>query len=490
MRAADFRTLNARLEREGQPAFANARNAAAGSLRQLDPGITGSRPVHVIFYDILRLEGAPGPATAHEALRVLTQWGLRTSPHARVVSGVPAIVRYHRDMARRRETLEYEIDGVVIKVDDLAARRQLLSTARHPRWALAWKFAPRAQETVIQRIDVQVGRTGVLTPVAVLRPVSLGGVTVSRATLHNREEIARKDLRAGDAVRVVRAGDVIPEIVERVPRGRARRGRPFAMPRRCPRCRTHVVRDGAIDRCPNGLSCPAQLERAIQHFASRHAMDIRGLGPATVRALVAAGLVRSVADLFGLTACDLLALERFADQSASSLLQGIARARRVSLWRFLHALGIPGVGAQTARDLSAHVGRLDALLAADEARLMEVPGVGASLAHDIAAFFRRPVNRRIVARCRRHGVQPASSSAMRRGPLAGKTVVFTGGLETMTREEAEERARALGARTAGSVTARTDIVVAGHAPGAKRDRARALGIRIFDEARFRRLLGA
>ncbi len=490
MRLDDFRALNERLERDGQPPFANPRNAAAGSIRQLDPRITAQRRLDVFFYDILHMERGPRLADDMRLLQALPAWGLHASPNTRVCSSVDKVVQYHREMERRRDSLEYEIDGIVLKVNDLDLRARLQMTARHPRWALAFKFAPREQETTIEDIVVQVGRSGVLTPVAVLRPVQIGGVTVTRATLHNRDEIARKDLRVGDVVRVIRAGDVIPEIVEHVPARRAHRHRPYIMPARCPECHTSIVQERPFDHCPNGLACPAQLKRTIHHFGSRDALDIRGLGPETVDALVSEGLVRSVADLFTLTHDDLMQVERFADVSATNLLKAIDRARQTPLWRFLHALGIPSVGTRTARDLAEHFGTLDRIQSADEAELMAVPGIGPTVARDVAAFFRRAVNRRVIESCRRRGVRMSRTSVTRRGPLAGKTVVFTGGLESMTREDAEERARARGALTARSVSAETDLVVAGTDPGSKYAKACALGVRVIDEGQFQRLIGA
>ncbi|MBI2833315.1 MAG: NAD-dependent DNA ligase LigA [Acidobacteria bacterium] len=489
MRLDDFRALNARLERQGQPLFANPRNAAAGSIRQLDPRITAERRLDVSFYDILHMEGGRRLADDMSLLQRLSAWGLHVSPCARICSSVDEILRYHLEMERRRESLAYEIDGIVLKVDDLALRTRLQATARHPRWALAFKFAAREEETTIEGIRVQVGRTGVLTPVAVLRPAQIGGVTVTRATLHNRDEIARKDLRIGDVVRVIRAGDVIPDIVERTAVSGKRRHRPFVMPAQCPVCHTPVVHEGPFDRCPNGLACPAQLKRTIQHFGSRDALDIRGLGPETVDALVSGRLVRSVADLFTLTQRDLVKVDRFADVSATNLLKEIDKAKHPPLWRFLNALGIPNAGAQTARDLAEHFGTLGRLESADEAALRKVPGIGPAVARDVAAFFRRPVNCRVIELCRRRGVQVMGSTITPRGPLAGKTIVFTGGLESMTREEAEERARARGARTARSVSPETDLVVAGADPGSKYVKARALGIRIVDEGEFRKWVG-
>ena len=486
LHARDFARLNARLTREGRPLFANPRNAAAGSIRQLDSRVTASRPLRVVCYDILAMTGGPRLRTGGDALAALADWGVPVAAEAAHAASVDEILAYHRDMDARRARLGYEIDGVVIKLDDLATRRRLGVTARHPRWALAFKFAPRAEETVIERIVVQVGRTGALTPVADLRPVSIGGVTVSRATLHNREEIARKDVRAGDTVRVVRAGDVIPDVVARVPT-RGRRGKPFRMPSRCPECGTPVVREGPLDRCPNGLACPAQLKGAIAHFGSRAALDIRGLGQETVEALVASRLVRSVADLFTLSEADLVQLDRFADASARNLVAAIDRARRPELWRFVYALGVPQVGPQTARDLAARFGSLDALMAAREDDLREVVGIGPAVASAVAGFFRRKAVRRIIDWCLCRGVEPRQAAAPGRGPFAGKTVVFTGGLESMTRAEAEARVRAGGGRTGGSVSSKTDLVVAGSDAGSKLDKARTLGVKIVDEKAFRRM---
>lgn len=487
IRTADFRRLNASLARQGQALFANPRNAAAGSIRQLNPRITAGRRLLVVFYDVLHVEGGRPVADGLDLLRRLASWGLPISPHARAGSRIDDALRYHRELARRRDTLPFEIDGTVVKAGNLQVRRRLGATGRHPRWAMALKFAPREEQTTIEDIVVQVGRTGVLTPVAVLRQVSIGGVTVGRATLHNREEIARKDLRVGDTIRVVRAGDVIPDVVGRVRSGR-RRGPKFRMPSRCPACRTALVRDGPFDRCPNGLACPAQLKRAIHHAAARAGLDIRGLGPETVDALVSLGLVRSVADLFALTKRDLQRVARFADRSATNLLAAIDRARRPPLWRFVNALGIPGVGAETARDLADRLGTLAKIQAASQAVLVREARVGPATAREIRAFFDRAANRQVIDLCRRRGVRIAPA-ARRRGPLTGKTIVFTGGLASMTREEAEERARSAGARTARSVGAGTDIVVAGVDPGTKHEQARTRGIPIIDERRFLALVG-
>lgn len=488
MRLTDFQALNVALEAEGKPPFANPRNAAAGSVRQLDSRVTASRRLTVVCYDILAIEGGPKLRSGREALTALRDWGLQVADSPGRASTADEILAYHRDLESRRDTLGYEIDGIVAKLDDLAARDRLGVTARHPRWAIAFKFAPREQETVLEDIVVQVGRTGVLTPVAVLRPVNIGGVTVTRATLHNREELARKDVRVRDTIRVIRAGDVIPDVVARVEKPGARRGRRFTMPRTCPACGTPVVQEGPFDRCPNGLGCPAQLKGAIQHFGSRDALDVRGLGRETVDALVGSGLVKSVADLFTLTERDLMTLEGFAEISARNLVRAIDRAKKTELWRFVYGLGAPNVGAQTARDLAAHFETLERLMDAGEPDLTAVAGIGPAVAPAIAAFFRRPDTRRVIERLVERGVTMAGPSKTKGGPLAGKTVVFTGGLDTLSRPAAEELVRRHGGRTSGSVSQATDLVVAGSEPGSKLARAQTLGVRILSEQEFLELV--
>ena len=474
--------------RPGEPAFANPRNAAAGSLRQLDPRITASRRLDVLFYDVLSCEGAAF-ATHAEELDALLAWGLPVSDAVRVVEMLDDALEYHDAMERRRDELPFEIDGVVIKLDDTAAREKLGTTARHPRAAIAYKFAPREATTTIRDIVVQVGRTGTLTPVALFDPVSIGGVTVGRATLHNASEIARKDVRVGDTVRVLRAGDVIPEIVARVPRRSEHRRPPFEMPDRCPSCGARVRREGAFDRCPAGLACPAQLASAIKHFGARDALDVEGLGQETAELLVESGLVRDVADILGLRESDLLRLERFAALSARNLVTAIERAKHTELSRFLYALGIPGVGKTLARDLAETFGDLDAIMRAKEQDLVGA-GIGPVASGAIAAFFREPKNRAVVRECLAHGLTlRGPSERAQHGPFAGKTVVFTGALASMSRAEAEERVRALGARTSSSVGPSVDLVVVGEDAGTKLERARQLGIATIDEERFTALLG-
>ncbi len=474
--------------RPGEPAFANPRNAAAGSLRQLDPRITASRRLDVLFYDVLACEGAAF-ATHAEELDALRGWGLPVSDAVRVVQLLDDALEYHDAMERRRDELPFEIDGVVLKLDDTAAREKLGATARHPRAAIAYKFAPREATTTIRDIVVQVGRTGTLTPVAVFDPVSIGGVTVGRATLHNASEIARKDVRVGDTVRVLRAGDVIPEIVARVPSSGEQRRRPFEMPDRCPSCGARVRREGAFERCPAGLACRAQLASAIKHFGARDALDIEGLGQETAELLVESGLVGDVADVLGLREDELVRLDRFAALSARNLVTAIERAKHTELSRFLYALGIPGVGKTLARDVAESFGDLDAIMRANEQDLVGA-GVGPVASGAIAGFFREPKNRAVVRECLARGLTlRGPSERAQHGPFAGKTVVFTGALASMPRAEAEERVRALGARTSSSVGPSVDLVVVGEDAGTKLERAHQLGIATIDEEGFTGLLG-
>ena len=408
MRRGDFAALNRRLARQGEPLFANPRNAAAGSLRQLDPSITAERSLDICFYDVLDIAGAPPAATASDYDAWMGAWGLRTSPHRRLGASAADVLGYRERMATLRATLDIDIDGIVAKVDSLRLRTRLGSTARHPRWAMAAKFAPRSASSRIERIEVQVGRTGALTPVAILHPVEIGGVTVSRATLHNWNELTRRDLRVGDAVDVARAGDVIPEIVHR----RSRRHTHAPVPRppsTCPACGARVERRGAQYVCPNGFACPAQRVRAICHFAGRGAFDIGGLGPSTAGALVGAGLIRSAADLFTLTDEDLRGLPRFGPVAATRLSGSIQKAKRVTLDRFLLSLSIPSVGAAAAAQLARRLHTLGAVRKAPAAQLGAIPGIGAAAGREIARFFRRPANQQVIDGLLRHGVTIAGS---------------------------------------------------------------------------------
>jgi len=388
LRPSAFRELNASLARAAQPPFANPRNAAAGSLRQLDPAITAARPLEIVIYDVLAAEGASW-TRASEAIAALHALGLPTSPLHRRAGALDAVRAYHADLAARRDALDLEIDGIVIKLDDLAGRARLGATARHPRWACAWKFAPRGAETVIEEIRLQVGRSGVLTPVAIVQPVAIGGATIGRVTLHNLAELERRDLRVGDRVRLVRAGDVIPEIVERIARAGERRGPKLRAPRHCPACKTAL--DG--DRCPNRTGCPAQLVAALRHLGSRTALDIRGLGEAAAQRLVASGAVRELADLFRLRAGDLVRAG-LGDAAARQLAAGIARARAADLHRWLIALGIPGLGGRAARALADAFPTLDRLVAARAPELAAT--VGPAVAGQLAGFLRDRANRRVL----------------------------------------------------------------------------------------------
>ena len=488
MHLDDFAALNARLVQEGKQTFANPRNAAAGAIRQLDPRATAQRALAIYFYDILAMEGGPALTRGTELREALQAWGLRVSPQARRCLAAQEILDFHRTLETERGALGYEIDGIVVKVDDLLARDRLGETGRHPRWAIAIKFRPCEERTTIEDIIVQVGRTGVLTPVAILAPVRIGGVTISRATLHNREEVVRKDLRVGDTVQVIRAGDVIPGVVGLVDDTRIPRHAKFEMPAHCPECRTPVVREGSFDRCPNGLACPPQLRGAVEYFGSRNALNIDGLGKETVDQLIGAGLVANVADLFSLSEADLVVLDRFAEVSARNLVRAIKRSKKVEFPRFLYALGIPGVGVQTARDLAQHFGKLSDVRAADETVLQTVNGVGPAMAHAVAEFFRQKAVRRVIDLCLKRGVRIVAPRLVKRGALAGKTVVFTGSLSEFSRRDASELVTDLGGHVANSVSRQTDYVIVGEDAGSKLDAARRLGIRTLSEEKFLELV--
>jgi DNA ligase (NAD+) len=480
-----FAALNRRLAARGEKTFANPRNAAAGSVRQLDPRVTAGRPLAMAAYDVGALEGVPRPSRQAEVLAQLRRWGLPVTPGAAVVRGLAGCVRYYRRMAARRARLPQAIDGVVFKVDRLDHQAALGYVARAPRWAIARKFPAEEALTRVEAIVVQVGRTGVLTPVARLHPVAIGGVTVSSATLHNADEVRRKDVRVGDTVAVRRAGDVIPEVVAVVRARRPGGTRPFRMPRRCPACGAPALRvSGEVaTRCSAPLSCPAQRMEAIRHFASRRAMNIRGLGDRLVEQLVERGLVRDVADLYTLRPDQLAALERHGERSARNVLAAIDASRTTTLARFLYALGIREVGEATARALAARFHDVDALARADRTAVQGVRDVGPVVAEHVVAFFREPRNRAVIARLRRAGVR-WPRVAPTRGPLSGRSFVLTGALAAMTREAATARLLELGAEVSDTVSRRTTDVVVGRDPGSKLDRARRLGVRLLDEGAF------
>ncbi|MFP4132449.1 MAG: NAD-dependent DNA ligase LigA, partial [Thiohalospira sp.] len=492
IRRRDFERLNEqRLSRDERP-FANPRNAAAGSLRQLDPRVTAHRPLTLFTFGT-GAASEPLGARHSEVLARLRDWGFRVNERVEQVQGLEGCLDYHRRLLEDRDRLDYEVDGAVYKVDDLAAREELGFTARAPRWAIAHKLPAREASTRVEEILASVGRTGVITPVAALEPVTVGGVTVSRATLHNLDEVRRKDVRVGDTVLVRRAGDVIPEVVGVLTERRPADAAPWQMPERCPACGSEVVRldDEAAHRCMGGLYCPAQRMGAILHFVSRRAMDIDGLGEKLVAQLVETERVRTVVDLYRLTASDLLGLERMGEKSTANLLAAIDRSRRTTLPRFLYALGISQVGEVTARALAEHFGDLDALMQADEEALTQVPDVGPVVAQSVARFFAQPHNREVIDGLREAGItwERPGGAAASRGPLAGRTFVLTGALEGYTRDEARGRIEALGGRVTSSVSKKTDYVVAGADPGSKRDKAERLGVTLLDEAAFRELIG-
>lgn len=488
-----FRRLNESQASREMKAYANPRNAAAGGLRQLDPRITAERPLTMVCYGVGDVREGWLPGTQAGILARLKHWGLRISPELAVVEGVDGCRRYYADLLARRESLGYAIDGVVFKVNDIADQQRLGAVSRAPRWAIACKFPAQEELTRVRAIDVQVGRTGTLTPVARLEPVQVGGVTVTNATLHNQDEVDRKDVRVGDMVVVRRAGDVIPEVARVVKDRRPRRTRRFYLPDRCPVCGSEVIRiEGeAAARCSGGLYCAAQRKQAVWHFASRRAMDIEGLGEKLVDQLVDAGLVHSILDIYALTEEQVAGLERMGKKSAAKLVAAIARSRDTTLPRFLYALGIRDVGEATALSLAAHFGDLAPLRDADEERLQQVPDVGPIVARQITAFFAEPHNREVLeglVKLLRWPVQAPLDPGDT--PLADKRFVITGTLESMPRNEAKARLQALGAKVSGSVSGKTDYLVAGANPGSKQSKAEALGVTVLDEGEFLKLIGS
>lgn len=484
----DFEALNREREKNGEPAFANPRNAAAGSLRQLDPSVTAGRPLKVFLYAPGRVEGWRC-GSQREFLRRLPEWGLRVDRHVRTCAGIDEAIAFHREMQAVRDTLPYEIDGVVIKVDEYALQRELGEVSRSPRWALAYKFPPRQETTRVVDIVAQVGRTGVLTPVAVMEPVRLGGVEVRRATLHNQGEVERKDVRVGDTVVVQRAGDVIPEVVKVVPGRRPAGAKPYRLPAKCPVCGAVVERlEGeAAARC-TGISCPAQLEEKVWHFASRKAMDIDGLGVKLVHQLVSTGGVKSVADLYFLSANELLSLERMADKSAANLAAAIEKSRRTTLDRVIYALGIRHVGEHVARVLARAFGTMERIGQATAEELQSTKEIGPQIAASITTFFSQRANTQVIDRLRKGGVTWGEAAPAGRGRFTGMTFVFTGALEKFTRGEAQRLVEEQGGRASGSVSGKTTYVVAGADAGSKLEKARALGVEVLTEDEFSALL--
>jgi DNA ligase (NAD+) len=482
-----FQKLNKERVEAGEDPFANPRNAAAGIVRQLDPGKVAGKPLDVFFYDILKMDN--GEVESHwKGLTKLEKWGLKSSPLNGRGDTIKDIEKYHEKLAGKRDDLDFEIDGIVVKVDNLTLRDELGVRHRNPRWAMAWKFEPKREVTTLTDIAVQVGRTGKLTPVALLDPVNVGGVTVSRASLHNEEEVHRKDVRPGDKVKVLRAGDVIPEIEKRIKQSGRKRGKEFHMPRKCPSCGTKIVKEGAYHLCPNGLSCPAQLTGSVSHWASREALDIETLGEEIAGDLVAKGMVKDIADLYRLEPEDFKELDGFAEKSANKLYKAIQDSRHPRLDRFLYALGIHHVGRHMARLLAFEYRNLDKLMDADKKELQKHDEIGSETAGAIAAFFKDERSRKTLSRLKRAGVKPKSMPRRSKQPLKGKTIVFTGELENYSRDEAKDLAESLGARATSSVSSNTDYVVAGEDPGSKLDEAKKQkGVKIIDEDEFEKL---
>lgn len=487
-----FDDFNRRAAERGEKTYVNPRNAAAGSLRQLDPRMTAARPLEVCFYGVGYLEGAGLPERHSAILAQLREWGLRTSPEARVAEGAAGLLAYYEDVGRRRTSLPYQIDGVVYKVDSLVQQRDLGFVARAPRWAIAHKFPAQEEMTSVKGIEWQVGRTGALTPVARLDPVFVGGVTVSNATLHNIDELHRKDVRAGDTVIIRRAGDVIPEVVrvilERRPDGTERP----ALPAKCPVCGSDVERpDGqAVARCTGGLYCAAQRKESLKHFASRRAMDVSGLGDRLLEQLVDAGMVRNAADLYSLTAEQLQGMERMGEKSAQKLVAAIEKSKETTLARFLFALGIRDVGEATAIALASHFGDVDRLTRASLEEIMEVPDVGPVVAESVQRFFQQEHNVEVVQALRAAGVRwPAVVRPEPGGPLAGKRIVVTGTFTRFSRSELEALIRRLGGTVSSSVSKQTSFVLVGSAPGSKAAKAAELGVATMGEEEFEAAAG-
>ncbi len=492
MPVAGFKEMNRQALEKGEKTYVNPRNAAAGIVRQHDPRLTRGRPLDVYFYGVGEVQGWTLPATHSESLEQLRRWGLKISPLLRVVRGVEGVLDYFRDVGAQRTSLAYEIDGVVYKVNRYAQQRELGFVARAPRWAIAHKFPAHEENTIVRDVEFQVGRTGALTPVARLEPVFVGGVTVSNATLHNMDEVERKDVRIGDTVVIRRAGDVIPEVVKVILEKRPRNARAVQLPKQCPICAADVERaeGDAIARCTGGLYCPAQRKEALRHFASRRALDIEGLGTKIIDQLVDDGLVHTPADLYTLSVESLTGLERMGEKSAAKLVAALERSKQTTLGRFLYALGIRDVGEATAAALAAHFGKLEQLLAADAAAIQEVPDVGPVVAAHVHHFFQQPHNREVIEALRNHGVTWREHAPRMRpeGHLTGKTFVITGTLDSMSRDQAGDRIAALGGKVTGSVSKKTSYVVVGAEPGSKFNKAQELGVEILDEAALLRLL--
>ena len=489
MKKKAFQELNRRKEEEGDKRFANPRNAAAGSLRQLDSSITAQRPLDIFCYGIGLVEGYSF-SSQYGFLETLPQWGIKVNPEIKLCRNIGEVVEHYHEIEKIREDLEYEIDGVVIKVNEFVLQERLGTVSRSPRWALAYKFPARQATTKIIDIISQVGRTGAITPVAVMDPVEISGVTVSRATLHNQDELDKKDIRINDTVVVQRAGDVIPEVVSVVKEKRIGKEPPFKIPDQCPVCGAKVVRlEGeAVHRCLN-LSCPAQLKKTIKHFASKRAMDIDGLGDKLVDKFVEEGLIRDVADLYQLKADDLSSLERMADKSAQNIINAIAGSKERELTRLLYALGIRHVGEHLAVVLTEQYPNLDELMKAGEEELIQINEIGPEVARSIVSFFSQGTNQELIQRLKDSGVKFSAQKKNKEGRLLNKTFVFTGALSQFTRDEAAKLVESLGGKKSSTVSKKTDYVVAGTEAGSKLEKAKALDVTILSEDEFKEMVG-
>ena len=485
MKISDFNNLNKKREADGEPPFANPRNASAGSVRQLDSKITAHRPLDIFCYGVGITEGIK--VSSHwEILETLKSLGFKVNPLIRRCKNIHEALEFHKEIEEKREKLDYEIDGVVLKVNSLRLQEELGEISRSPRWAMAYKFPPRQETTKVMNIEVGVGRTGALTPVAIMEPVEVGGVTVSRATLHNQNEIDRKDVRIGDAVVIQRAGDVIPEVVMVVKSKRTGHEKPYVMPDRCPSCDAHVVKEEVVWRCPN-VSCPAQVKESIRHFASKGGMDIEGLGYKHIEQMVDKGIIKDSADIYYLTKNDILGLERFADKSAQNIIDSIEKSRNTTLPRLIYSLGIRDVGEHTAKLLAKEFGTIDALKTAKYDDLIKIREVGPEVAKSILAFFAEERNLKFIDKLIKGGITYEAEKTKKGGPLDGKLFVFTGALKGFTRDEAEKIVESLGGRATTSVSKKTDYVVAGEEAGTKLDKARELGVKVITEKEFKAL---
>jgi DNA ligase (NAD+) len=490
MRIGAFETLNERLVEGGRAPFANPRNAAAGSVRQLDSKVTAARPLTMFAHGTGQLSGVQ--LTSHrDTLASLKQLGFRVSDHVELCTSAEQVKRYYEKILALRDQLPYEIDGIVVKVNDLELQRRLGEISRSPRWAAAWKFPARQEHTVVRDIIVSVGRTGALTPVALLEPVRVAGVEVSRATLHNEDEVRKKDIRVGDTVVVQRAGDVIPEVVKVIEATRTGKEKPFVMPDLCPVCGSKVERpEGeAVHRC-TGLACPAQIKEHLAHFASKGAMDIEGLGYKFLEQMVDKGIIRDQADLYFLGKDDLMKLDRMGDKLAQNLLDAIARSRTPALSNLIYALGIRNVGEHLATVLARNFKSIDTLAAQELEDLTQVHEIGPIVAESIYNFLHNPKNLEVIEKLRKGGVIfPEERADLKETPLTGKTFVLTGGLDSMTRDQARKIIETMGGRVSSSVSKKTDYVIAGKDPGSKIADARRLGVKTLAEEEFKKMIG-